>query len=464
VLEGNYNGVAPDPVTLLAGIRTRFHNAEILYSQGSVFTTGGPAPVPETALQSDGKPGLKAEYFDNVNFAGKPVVTRIDSTIDFDWGHTTPSGISAGVLRAGTFSVLWTGEFVPPAPGEYAFRFRARGQSAKVTLDGKSIPDGRNVTKITFNDTKPHALRIEYKHTGDNGIVAFEWEPPADAQYASAVAAASSADIVVACIGLSPTLEGEENPVKATGFDRGDRTTIALPAVQQALIDKLAATGKPLVLAITSGSGIALGETAAHASAVIEAWYPGEGGGTALAATLAGDSNPSGRLPMTFYRADSDLPPFENYSMADRTYRYHRGPVLYGFGYGLSYTSFGYSHLRLSTSKVKAGNQLTVTADVTNTGRVAGDEVAELYLMPPTGSMRPQIALTGFRRISLKPGETQPISFQLDARQLSLVAPDGTRADVPGTYGISVGGSQPGVGSNAVSSSFTMEGTLALPR
>ena len=464
VLEGNYKGVAPGPVTLLDGIRARFHGAEISYGQGSVFTVGGPAPVPETALGSEGKPGLKAEYFDNVNFAGKPVLTRLDSKIDFDWGHTTPDGIPVGLLRAGAFSVLWTGEFIPPAPGEYAFRFRARGQSAKVTLDGKTIPDGRNVTQITFNDTKPHALRVEYKHTGDNGIVAFEWEPPADAQYASAVAAASNADVVIACIGLSPTLEGEENPVKATGFDRGDRTTIALPAVQQVLIDKLAATGKPLVVVVTSGSGIALGDAAAHASAVIEVWYPGEAGGTALAATLSGDSNPSGRLPMTFYRADSDLPTFENYSIADRTYRYHRGPVLYGFGYGLSYTSFRYSHLRLSTSTVKAGSQLTVTADVTNTGRLAGDDIAELYLTPPGGSMRPQIELTGFRRISLKPGETQPVSFQLDARHLSLVAPDGTRADEPGTYGISVGGSQPGAGANAVSSSFTMEGTLALPR
>ncbi len=464
VLEGNYNGVPPEPVTLLAGIRARFHEAKIDYAQGSVFTTGGPAPVPDTALQSDGKPGLKAEYFDNVTFAGKPAVTRVDSTLDFDWGHTTPNGIPEGVLHAGAFSVRWTGQFIPPAPGEYAFRFRARGQSAKVTLDGKPIADGRNVTKITFNDTKPRELRIEYKHTGDNGLVAFDWEPPADAQYAAAVAAAYWADVVIACIGLSPTLEGEENPVKATGFDRGDRTTIALPAVQQALVDKLAATGKPLVLVVTSGSSIALGDAAAHAGAVIEAWYPGESGGTALAATLAGDSNPSGRLPMTFYRADSDLPPFEDYTMADRTYRYHRGPVLYGFGFGLSYTSFRYSHLRLSTDKVKAGNQLTVTADVTNTGRLAGDEVAELYLTPPSGPMRPQIELEGFHHITLKPGETQPVSFQLDARQLSLVAPDGSRTDVPGTYSISVGGSQPGPGSNAISTSLTMEGTLALPK
>jgi beta-glucosidase len=464
VLEGNYNGVAPDPVTLLAGIRARFHGAEIYYSQGSVFTTGGPAPVPESVLQHDGKQGLKAEYFDNSALKGKPVITREDSIIDFDWGHTTPSGIAAGVLRPGSFSVRWSGEFVPPIAGEYAFRFRARGQSAKVTLDGKAIADGRSVTKITFRDTRPRKLLIEYRHTGDNGIVGFDWEPPADAQYAGAVAAASKADVIVACIGLSPTLEGEENPVKADGFDRGDRTTIALPAVQQGLIDKLVATGKPLIVVVTSGSGIALGDAASHASAMIQAWYPGEAGGTAVAATLAGDSNPAGRLPMTFYRNDSDLPPFENYSMVDRTYRYHHGPVLYGFGYGLSYTSFRYSHLKLSSRTVKAGNQVTVTADVTNTGRVAGDEVAELYLTPPAAQLRPQIELEGFQRISLKPAETRSVSFQLDARQLSLVSPDGTRSDLPGNYRVSVGGSQPVAGSKAVSTSFVIEGTHALPK
>jgi beta-glucosidase len=464
VLEGNYNGIPPAPVTLLEGIRERFHDAEIVYAQGSAFTTGGPAPVPETALQSDGKPGLKAEYFDNVNFAGQPAVTRVDSTIDFDWGRIIPNGIPAGVLRAGAFSVRWSGEIIPPAPGEYAFRFRARGKDTKVMVDGKAIAVGRDVTKITFNDTRPHELHIEYKHTGDSGIVALEWEPPADAQYASAVAAAMISDIVIACIGLSPTLEGEENPVKATGFDRGDRTTIALPAVQQRLIDKLAATGKPLVLVVNSGSGIALGDASAEAGAVIQAWYPGEAGGTALAATLAGDNNPAGRLPMTFYRADSDLPAFEDYAMANRTYRYDRGPVLYSFGYGLSYTSFRYIHLKLSSTRVKAGNQLTVTAEVTNSGRVAGDEVAELYLKPPAGAMRPQIELEGFHRISLRAGETQTVSFQLDSRQLSLVAPDGSRADRPGTYGITVGGSQPEAGSNAVSTSFLMDGTSPLPR
>ena len=464
VLEGNYNGTAPDPVTLLAGIRARFKDAEIRYVQGSVFTAGGPAPIPETAFQSNGKPGLEAEYFDNVNFAGQPRITRVDSNVDFTWGHATPSGIPAGMLRAGAFSVRWTGQFVPPAAGEYAFRIRARGQSAKVTIDGKTIEDGRGVTKLTFADTQPREVRIEYKHTGDNGIVALDWEPPADAQYASAVAAAGDADVVIACIGLSPTLEGEENPVKAAGFDRGDRTTIDLPEVQQGLLDKLAATGKPVVLVVTSGSGIALGKAASDASALIQAWYPGEAGGTAVAAILAGDSNPSGRLPMTFYRSDSDVPAFEDYSMANRTYRYHRGPVLYGFGYGLSYTTFKYSNVKLSSTSVHAGNQLTVTADVTNTGLVAGDEVAELYLTPPAGPMRPTLELGSFTRVTVQPGETKPVVFQLDARQLSLVGTDGSRAVLPGTYVVSVGGAQPQPGLSSASAQLTISGTMVLPK
>jgi beta-glucosidase len=459
VLEGNYNGTAPDPSNLLRGMRDQFKSAQIAYAQGSVFTTGDTAPIDLNALQHEGAPGLQAEYFDNPKLSGKPVLVRVDHTIDFDWSRSSPSS----ALPIGGFSVRWTGEIVPPAPGEYGFHFRDRGGSAHFFLDGKDLGDGRTVAKITFTDTKPHALRIEYKHTGDNGIVALEWEPPAAALLEQAVQAAQQSDVIVACIGLSPRLEGEETYVEATGFDHGDRTNIDLPAVQQALLEKLAATGKPLVVVITSGSGLALPWLKEHANAMLQAWYPGEAGGEAVARTLAGDNNPAGRLPVTFYRSDKDLPPFDDYTMHGRTYRYFDKPVLFSFGYGLSYSSFRYANLHLSASSVRAGDTLTATADVTNTSNRDGEEVAELYLKPPADSIHPLLELESFARVALKAGETKQVHFMLDARQLSLVQADGKRADFAGMYTLSIAGAQPQFASSKVEASFHITGQHDLP-
>jgi beta-glucosidase len=459
VLEGNYNGTSPDPINLLLGMREQFKGAHIEYAQGSVFTTGDTAPIPFTVLRHAGKEGLQAEYFDNTKLDGKPVLVRTDPTIDFDWSRSSPDSS----LPIGGFSVRWTGEIVPPAPGEYAFHFRDRGGSAHFFLDGKDLGDGRTVAKLTFTDTQPHTLRIEYTHTADNGIVALEWEPPAAALLARAVQVAQQSDVIVACIGLSPRLEGEESYVVATGFNHGDRTTIALPAIQQALLEKLAATGKPLIVVTTSGSGVALTWAAEHANAMLQAWYPGEAGGQAVAMTLAGDNNPSGRLPMTFYRSDKDLPPFEDYNMQGHTYRYFSKPVLFSFGYGLSYSSFRYSNLHLSSNSVIAGKPLMATADITNTGREDGDEVAELYLTPHSDTVHPLLELKGFTRVALKAGATRQVRFMLDDRQLSLVKADGHRADLAGAYTLSIGGAQPQFAPSKVEASFHITGEYELP-
>jgi beta-glucosidase len=278
-----------------------------------------------------------------------------------------------------------------------------------------------------------------------------------------AVTAAQQAVVVLAFVGLSPELEGEEMPVHVEGFSGGDRTDIQLPKAQEDLLKAIAATGKPLVVVLMNGSALAVNWAQQHAQAVLEAWYPGEAGGQAIAETLDGKNNPGGRLPVTFYNSIDQLPKFDDYAMKERTYRYFRGTPLYGFGYGLSYTQFTYAKLQLSLKTVKAGELLNVEADVRNTGNLAGDEVVELYLMPPAGDVAPVRELKAFQRVRIEPGAVSQVRFQLDPRQLSEVDSAGKRSVQPGTYGIFVGGAQPAPGTGQ-SGEFSIEGSAPLPR
>jgi beta-glucosidase len=246
------------------------------------------------------------------------------------------------------------------------------------------------------------------------------------------------------CLGLTPYVEGEEMPVKVAGFVGGDRTDIALPKAQQRLLERVHALGKPVVLVLLGGSAISVTWADAHVPAILQAWYPGEAGGAALAEVLFGDANPSGRLPVTVYHSTADLPPFSDYAMANRTYRYFRGEPLYPFGHGLSYTTFAYANLRLSKVAISAAEPLTVQADVTNTGPRAGDEIVQLYLSYPDASPRNPIRqLRGFQRVSLAPGETKTVSFTLAPKDLALVNDAGQRVVEAGEYRVSVGGRQP---------------------
>jgi beta-glucosidase len=313
---------------------------------------------------------------------------------------------------------------------------------------------------------KPHALQFEYVHESalSAAPVTLSWQPPVEVLRAEAVKAAQQADVVVAFVGLSPNLEGEEMRIKVPGFDGGDRTDINLPAAQQQLLEALAATGKPLVVALISGSAVALNWAQEHAAAVLEAWYPGEAGGTAIAETLAGINNPSGRLPVTFYKSIDQLPPFDDYSMQNRTYRYFQEKPLYGFGYGLSYSTFEYSNLKLSSAEIQAGESLTVQVDVRNTSKIAGDEVAELYLEFPPRAGAPARALRGFVHVHLQPGETKPVSFTLSPRDLSMVNDRGEHIVETGDYTLFVGGGQPGETGAGVSTQLEIAGEAELPR
>jgi beta-glucosidase len=481
-LQGNYNGPPPSPIYPLTGIEKRFSSSHVRYAQGSSLVAGYAIPIEHTALQpSSGSgrgsdSGLTGEYFSTPDFTGSPVLTRTDRNINFNWDKVVP----LPGLQRNNYSVRWTGTFTPPAPGNYQIGVRVNycyacenAEGFRLYLDGKLIVASSSEKQaergavydasVHFADTNPHPIRLEYLHgTGSAGID-LTWIPPAAVLRDEAVKAAQQSDIVIACVGLSPNLEGEEMPVHLEGFSGGDRTSISLPAVQEDLLKALAATGKPLIVVLENGSALAIDWAAEHANAILEAWYPGEEGGTAIAETLAGDTNPAGRLPLTFYSDLAQLPPFADYSMKNRTYRYFTGKPLYSFGYGLSYTTFTYSDLKVP-QQVQAGDPVQVEAEVRNTGGVAGDEVVELYLTQPKGFETPQRELAAFTRIHLDAGALAHIGLTLNPRSIGQVDAQGNRIILPGDYTLSIGGAQPGDSPSGQTATFTITGQKELPK
>jgi len=481
-LQGNYNGPPPNPVYPLTGIERRFSSAHVSYAQGSSLVDGYAIPIEHTALHpSSGSgrgsdSGLTGEYFGTPDLTGAPVLTRTDRNINFNWDKVVP----VTGLERNNYSVRWTGAFTPPAPGDYKIGVRVNycyacenAEGFRLYLDNKLIVASSSEKQaergvvydasVHLADTNPHQIRLEYLHgTGSAGID-LTWIPPAAVLRDEAVRAAQQSDIVIACVGLSPNLEGEEMPVHLDGFSGGDRTSISLPAVQEDLLKALAATGKPLIVVLENGSALAIDWAAQHASAILEAWYPGEEGGTAIAETLAGDTNPAGRLPLTFYSDLAQLPPFADYSMHNRTYRYFTGKPLYSFGYGLSYTTFTYSDLKVP-QQVQAGDPVQVEAEVRNTGGVAGDEVVELYLTQPKGFETPQRELAAFTRVHLDAGALAHIGLTLNPRSLGQVDEKGNRVILPGDYSVSIGGAQPGDSPSGQTATFAITGQKELPK
>jgi beta-glucosidase-like glycosyl hydrolase len=279
----------------------------------------------------------------------------------------------------------------------------------------------------------------------------------------AALEAARKADVVIAVVGITSKLEGEEMPVSEPGFLGGDRTSLDLPQPEEALVQQVAQAGKPLVVVLMNGSALSVNWEKAHANAILEAWYSGEEGGAAIAETLSGKNNPGGRLPVTFYTGIDQLPHFEDYSMTGRTYRYFKGTPLYPFGYGLSYTTFSYSELRVPAEPIKAGDPLSADVMATNTGKLAGDEVAELYLSFPDVKGAPLRALRGFQRVHLEPGKSQTLHFDLKPRDLAMVTEAGEPIIAQGQYKISIGGGQPGTGAPTADGTFQVKGTVDLP-
>jgi beta-glucosidase len=478
-LQGNYNGPPPSPVYPLNGIEKRFSSSRISYAQGSSLVEGLAMPIEHTALHpaNGAGDGLTGEYFNSKDLSGQPVLKRTDRNINFNWDKVIPV---AGLQRD-NYSVRWTGTFTPPAPGDYKLGVRVNycyacenAEGFRLYLDDKVLVEsGSGSTgergavieaSAHFTDRNPHPIRLEYLHgTGSAGID-LTWDAPASVLRDEAVQAAKQSDVIIAFAGLSPSLEGEEMPVKLDGFTGGDRTAIDLPAVQEELLKAVAATGKPLIVVLQNGSALSVNWAEEHANAILEAWYPGEEGGTAIAETLAGDNNPAGRLPLTFYSSLSQLPSFNDYSMKERTYRYFSDKPLYGFGFGLSYTSFTYSGIKLPSSSIKAGDAVTVEADVKNTGSAAGDEVVELYLTQPKAFETPIRVLAGFTRVHLAPGKSTHVGLTIDPRSIAQVDSNGTRVILPGGYTVSLGGSQSGGTTPVQTANFTITGKAELAK
>ena len=494
-LEGNYNGTPLHPVYPVDGLVKQFPGAKIHYAQGSTLAAGFSVPVPRTAFGG----GLKAEFFSNPEWSGAPVATLTVPDIQQDWADAFP----VPELHTHDYSVRWTGTLQVPTPGHYtlivqgsdAFPWSPR-ESYRFSIDGKQIsagnfavagkPDMGHFTfapgasptappvmaakapariELDLADTKPHAIEFGYSHSAElaGGSVTLKWEAPAQAQLDEAVAAAKQSDLVVAFVGLSPQLEGEEMPIKIEGFLGGDRTSIDLPAAQQHLLEAVAATGKPVIVVSLSGSALALTWAQQHAAAALQAWYPGVEGGTAIARTLAGDNNPAGRLPLTFYASTTDLPPFTDYSMHNRTYRYYTGKPLWGFGYGLSYSSFSYGPVNLSSTSLAAGQPLTATVTVTNTSSRPGDEVVEAYLKTPQ-PQGPRHSLVGFERVHLNANEKRDVRITLSPRALSSVDDQGDRSILAGSYQLSLASAQPDEAAAKSEATFTITGTTSVPK
>jgi beta-glucosidase len=495
---GNYVGTPVRPVTPLDGMMRQFKSSPILYAQGSTLVEGVGVPVPRTAFGMN--KGLKTEFFATADWTGRPVATETQPAVQTDWEMALP----VPQVQTHNYSVRWTGTIAAPAPGHYVFTVEtgdsfpySPAESYRLVVDGKVVGEGNLRTakeadamgsfravpgasptappveafvktptlEYDFADTKPHDFRFEYAHSADRfgGGVTLKWQAPAEAQLNEAIARAKEADVVVAFVGLSPQLEGEEMPVKLPGFSGGDRTSLDLPAAQQKLLESLAATGKPLIVVLQSGSAVALNWANEHAAAVLEAWYPGVEGGTAIARTLAGENNPAGRLPVTFYANLDGLPEFTDYSLKNRTYRYFTGKPLWGFGYGLSYSKFKYGAVKLSAESLKAGDPITATVTVTNASAIAGDEVVEAYVKTPQPN-GPSHALAGFERIHIEPGASKSVTVKIDPRSLSGVDDQGNRSILAGKYTLTLGGAQPQETDAKSEAPFTVSGTTPLPK
>jgi beta-glucosidase len=462
VLLGNYNGQPTHTVSVLEGMKKAFPDAKITYVPGTQFLSNTGEPVPASALRTeDGRPGLKAEYRTGDSQDPKAPIaeTRTEGNVD-----VTGSRIPASVKGQG-FGVRWTGTITAPETGDYRVGIQTTGFGG-VTVNGKPLArtyGGTKMGRVHLEKGEPATIDVNYGYRSSGDPQArLIWHKIDDRPDPAAVRAARNADVVVAVVGITRGLEGEEMPVSEPGFQGGDRTRIDMPEPETALVKAVEATGKPLVVVMTSGSALAARWEKAHTDAILQAWYPGEEGGTAVANTLSGRNNPAGRLPVTFYQDVGQLPHFEDYSMKGRTYRYFTGKPLWAFGYGLSYTSFSYGKLNLPGG-INAGEPLHASVDVTNSGKVSGDEVVQLYLSFPDKPGAPIRALRGFKRVHLEPGQTQSVTFDLSPRDLSMVTDRGDTVVPAGTYSVSVGGGQPGGELPTVTGSFAMTGDAKLP-
>jgi beta-glucosidase len=469
VLRGNYSSTqSAPPVSVRDGLVRAMGADRVTQVPFTASITDGD-PVPDSAFVTpDGQPGLRADYYNATAATGtpaypdRPVVTRTEAGL-----RSAASQLKEVGER---HKLVWTGALVAPETGTY--RLALTGVKGQIDIAGGNPvaateysrwAEPLKLTEVQLVKGRRYPLRLQTE-AGNSGQPGVFWKRIAATAMQDMATAAKQADVVVAVVGLTADLEGEEMPVTVEGFAGGDRTALDLPADQRAMLDAAYATGKPVVVVAMNGSAIDLSQAKARGAAILEAWYPGQSGGQAVADVLTGRSNPAGRLPLTFYRSVADLPPFDDYRMAGRTYRYFAGTPVYPFGHGLSYTRFAYDPLRVTPAAGGAAAGLRVVTQVRNVGGRAGDEVAQLYLGFPDAPGAPRIALRGFRRLALQPGQAAEVRFDLSPRDLSGVTPEGVRQVMAGRYTVSVGSGQPGTGVPVRSATFDAKASAPLPK
>lgn len=476
-LEGNYNGTPVGAVLPVDGMTATYGADRVRYAQGSPFVDELPLPVPRTALGQ----GVTATFYKGTALAGAPTATRSYREFDVNWNWISP----APGVDPSDFSARFSGTIQVPEPGTYKFQLERRRCDANVEIEryviriegtdpltvtekcgARDAGGSTNAVTVQFADAKPRPFTVEYAHRhsghGYAPALTFVWQTPQGSLQREALRVAKDADVIVAFVGLSAWLEGEEMDVKVPGFTGGDRTDIRLPAAQRELLAALEATGKPVVIVLQAGSAVALGAEGQKARAILNAWYGGEQGGRAIADGLSGRYNPGGRLPITVYSGTDELPQFADYSMRGRTYRYFTGKPEYPFGYGLSYTRFGYSDAKVAAASLAAGKPQQVTVRVRNDGATAGDEVVQLYVSTPGRADVPLRSLKGFERIRLEPGASQDVAFKLKPRDLAFADADGIMRIKPGEYRIWVGGGQPDTAAPGAVATFRVTGNSVL--
>lgn len=439
-LVGNYNGTPSKPITLLAGLKARYPQARIDVVEGTGWVAPPLEDLPADKLCADAvcsRAGLQFERFANTKLEGAPSSAALAPQAVFRWGWPDAHDRQE--------SARWTGFVRAGEDGEHLFRLKGN-RGYRIWIDGELVVDLWDIAwptstrGVMLKAGRTYALRVEALQTGWEGEQRLQWSRPGASDEA-AVAAAREADLVVFASGLTWELEGEEMTVLAPGFAGGDRTQIELPAPQLRLLERLAALGRPLVLVNFSGSPMSFGAATENA-AIVQAWYPGGEGGRAVAELLAGDFSPSGRLPLTFYRSVEQLPPFKDYGMQGRTYRWFKGEASFPFGHGLSYARFAYAQARLDRSRVRAGHGTRLTVLLKNESPREAAEVVQVYARR-SGAIAPERTLVAFRRVVLRAGESRRLSFELDARALSVVQADGRRVVEAGPAWLWVGGGQP---------------------
>jgi len=458
---GNYNGIPSQIVTVLDGIKAKLGSGvEVVYERGTTFINDTLLLYSDVSNQFnwEGKQGFKAEYFDNRDLKGDAVAARTENSVDHFWqeGETVVGNIKATNFSArytSNYTATTDGSITFEVDGDDAYRFVINGKDAINTWTRNRM--GARTYKLKTQKDSVYKLVLEYWQGAGKASIRIRTGNFERTNFNTLANSIKDADVILYVGGISPQLEGEEMTVNAPGFNGGDRTSIALPTVQTQMMKALQAIGKPVIFVMMTGSALAIPWEDENIPAIINAWYGGQSAGTAVADVLFGDYNPAGRLPVTFYKSDNDLPGFSDYSMKGRTYRYFTGEALYPFGYGLSYTTFKYTNLKLPATVVK-GQHTIVSVQVTNSGKMNGEEVVELYVSNQNKNIHAPIkALKGFQRINLKAGESKRVTFNLTTVDLSLVNEEGKLYQPNGKIAISIGGGQPGVKNKTTSNVVT---------